>query len=156
VGLPDPLGAIHKRRPQSGVVQCGQGGEGVFFRCGRPHFLSQKTLDFSKFYGVSARTREEGGWVSFSDKRGRGWSIFRDFVQTSFMMDGPLRGMEAQRNSDETQQGYPLSFGPEIKDVVPKKERRRGSDAGQSSWVRFCSWWPQALQEEFFRFILYR
>jgi len=43
-------GAAHKRRPQSGRVCpvrtfCRQGGGG-FFRCGRPHFLVQNTLDF--------------------------------------------------------------------------------------------------------------
>jgi len=40
------LGAVRKRRPQSGgslssVTFCGQGEEG-FFRCGSPHFLVQK------------------------------------------------------------------------------------------------------------------
>jgi len=28
---------------------CGQEGRGEFFKCGRPHFLAQKTLYFSKF-----------------------------------------------------------------------------------------------------------
>jgi len=49
------LEAVHKRRPQSGWrgvcpvrTFCGQGWRG-FFRCGRPHFLVQKTSDFSKF-----------------------------------------------------------------------------------------------------------
>jgi len=46
------LGAVHKGRHRQGeeVVQCGHfvdKGEG-FFRCGRPHFLAQKTSDFSK------------------------------------------------------------------------------------------------------------
>jgi len=49
------LGVVHKRRPQSGkrgFVKCGHvvdKGEEGFFRCGRLHFLAQKTSDFSKF-----------------------------------------------------------------------------------------------------------
>jgi len=50
------LGAVHKRRPQSGGREwvCpvrtffGKGGGG-FFKCGYPNFLAQKTSDFSKF-----------------------------------------------------------------------------------------------------------
>jgi len=46
------LGTVNKRRLQLGgkefVQFCGQ-GERRFFRCGRPHFFAQKTLDFSKF-----------------------------------------------------------------------------------------------------------
>jgi len=36
-----------------------KGREG-FFKCGRPYFLP-KTLRFFEIYGVSARTRGEGG-----------------------------------------------------------------------------------------------
>jgi len=50
------FGAVHKRRLQSGeegnFVQYwhfADKGGGGFFRCGRPHFLAQKTSDFSKF-----------------------------------------------------------------------------------------------------------
>jgi len=57
--------------------------------------------------------------------------------------------MGARRNSAETQQlGHAPRSGSVIKDrilVVPKMARRRGSDTGQStSWVRACSWCPQA------------
>jgi len=45
-----------------------------FFRCGRPHFLEQKNLRFFEVYGVSARTKEEGGWAS-ADK-GKGVNFF--------------------------------------------------------------------------------
>jgi len=48
-----------------------------FFRCGRPHFLAQKTSDF-EIYGVSERTRE----LSQCGQR-VGGPIFRDFVWTS-------------------------------------------------------------------------
>jgi len=48
---------------------CGQKG---FFRCGRPHFLVQKTSDFSKI-------------MACPHGHGEGGSIFRDFVRTSFM-----------------------------------------------------------------------
>jgi len=77
-------GTVHKRRPQSGgcPVRTRRGG-GRVFRCGRPHFLAQKSLIF-KIYGVSARTR---GGIKPVRTRGRG-SVFRDFVRTSFM-DGP-------------------------------------------------------------------
>jgi len=36
--------------------------------------------------------------------------------------------------------------------------RRKDSDAGQSRrrWVGYCSWWPQAQLEEFFRFVLHK
>jgi len=70
------FGAVHKRRPQSGgrgVCPVRTRGEG-FFRCGRPHFLVQKTLDFSKFMVCP---------------HGQGEVNFCDFVQTSFM-DGPF------------------------------------------------------------------
>jgi len=59
-------------------------GEG-FFRCGRPHFLAQKTLDFLKFIVCP---HGQGGGRSGQCGQGVG-SIFRDFVRTSFM-DGPL------------------------------------------------------------------
>jgi len=42
-----------------------------------------------------------------------------------------------------------------MEEVVPKMARQRGTDARQSRrWVRSCSYWPHALQEEFsFHFI---
>jgi len=70
------LGAVHKRRLQSG-------GRGVcpmrtsfrtrgFFRCGRQHFLAQNNFGFFEIYGVSARTRgvkpvrtKVNGWGQF-------------------------------------------------------------------------------------------
>jgi len=55
--------------------------EREFFRCGRPNFLEQQTSDFSKFNGVSTRTR--GSWVSAVILRKSG-SIFHNVVQTSF------------------------------------------------------------------------
>jgi len=43
-------GAVHKRRPQFVVVKCGRFADkvGGVFKCRRPHFLVQKTLDFSE------------------------------------------------------------------------------------------------------------
>jgi len=73
-----------------GFFQCGHFAdkvEGGFFTCGRLHFLEQKTLDFSK---ILVYPHGQGGLSPcghFTDKGGRG-SIFRTFVQTSFM-DGP-------------------------------------------------------------------
>jgi len=77
------LGAVHKGRPQSGrFVKCGQGGSSDAdvrtFWC--------KNAKFFEIYGVSARTRGEGGSASADILRTRGRvSIFRDFVRTSFM-----------------------------------------------------------------------
>jgi len=72
------LGTVHKRRLQSGW---GRGcpvrtffGQGEVFKCGRPHFLAQKTKDFSKFMVCP---HEQGGRVNFP--------IFRDFVRKPFM-----------------------------------------------------------------------
>jgi len=58
----------------------------------------------------------------------------------------PFQGIEARRpKSGRT----PRSDQSSKMEIVPKMARRRGSDAGQSRrWVRFCSWCPQALQEE--------
>jgi len=50
-------------------------GRGDFFRCGRPHFLEQKTLDVLKF-------------MVCPHGQGRRGSIFRDFVRMAF---GPLQ-----------------------------------------------------------------
>jgi len=67
------LGAVHKERS--------------YFRCRCPHFLVQKTLEFSKFmvcgHGQEGRGLSHCG--HFADK-GEG-SIFRDFVRTLFMDD---------------------------------------------------------------------
>jgi len=43
--------------------------KGRFVQCGRLHFLVQKTSDFSKIYGVSARIKERVKFVrtSFMD-----------------------------------------------------------------------------------------
>jgi len=60
-------------------------GEVVLLQMLRPHFLVLKTPDFSEIYGVPAR----GGGVEPVRTRGERGSIFRDYVQTSFM-DGPL------------------------------------------------------------------
>jgi len=67
-------GTVYKRRPQSGgFVQCGQGGG--FFRYGRPHFLEQKTSEFSKF--LVCPHGQEGGWASADilRARGEGWGV---------------------------------------------------------------------------------
>jgi len=68
------IGAVHKRRPQSGGIClvrtfCGQGGG--FFRCGRLHFLVQKTSDFSKFMVCPHGQERRRGWTS-ADKR---WGV---------------------------------------------------------------------------------
>jgi len=83
---------VHKRRPQSAgrsrIVQGGQFSEKGVFKCGHPHFLVEKTLNFLKFMGV--RTDKGVETVrSFAEKEELGGSIFRDFMRTSFM-DGPL------------------------------------------------------------------
>jgi len=48
---------------------------------------------------------------------------------------------------------------PEVKNgnVVPKMPRRKGRDERRTkrSWVRSCSWWPQALQEEYSPSVLF-
>jgi len=94
------LRAVHKRRPQLGRREglysadiLRTRGEGFcrwrFFRCGRPSFLAQKSLDFSKFmlclHGQGEKGVEPGQTFCV---QGEG-SIFRDFVRTSFM-EGPL------------------------------------------------------------------
>jgi len=64
------LGAVHKRRPQSGGFPLGpfcDKGEGLF-RCGRPHRLVQKTSEFSIFMMCSHRQGtfcEQGGRSQF-------------------------------------------------------------------------------------------
>jgi len=87
------VGAVHKRRPQSGeggdcpVTFCGQGG---VFKRERPHFLVQKTPDFSKFMVCPHGQRETGSKASVDILRTKGeGSIFCNFVWT-FFMDGPL------------------------------------------------------------------
>jgi len=75
-----------------GSVQCGHfadKGEGVFFKCGRPHFLLQKKSDISKFIMCphGQLERELSQYRYFAEKREG--SIFRYFVQKSFT-DGPL------------------------------------------------------------------
>jgi len=63
------IGSVHKSRPQSGGGGlCSADKRGRRFRCGRPHFFAQKTLDLK----MSAQTRGERG------------SIFRGFVWTSY------------------------------------------------------------------------
>jgi len=66
----------HREGPSIKDV-CSQGMEGGLFRCGRPHFLMQKTADFSKFYvcphgqgGLTQCGQGGGGeflWMSFLD-----------------------------------------------------------------------------------------
>jgi len=79
--------AVHKRRPQSegGSLSSADKKGGGFFWCGRPHFLVQKNSDFSKFMVCPHGQEGLNQWT-----RGKGGSIFRDFVRSSFM-DGPLR-----------------------------------------------------------------
>jgi len=98
------LGAVHKSRPKSGrrgFVQCvhfpGK-GKGVF-RCEGPHFLVQKSSDFSKFMVCPHRHggRRVGPVRTFFLTRG---SIFRDFART-FFMDGPLRQNFCKTNINE-------------------------------------------------------
>jgi len=83
------MGTVHKIRAVEGEgsVQYGHFSdkEEGFFKCGRPHFLVQKTSDFLYLWCV--RT-DKGSCASADIWRTRG-SIFRDFVRTSFM-DGPL------------------------------------------------------------------
>jgi len=86
---------IHNIRSQSGERRacpvrtfCGQRVR-RFFRCGRPHFLVQKTSNFSKFMSCPhGQGRERLSQLGHLWTRGR-WSIFHDFVRTSFM-DGSL------------------------------------------------------------------
>jgi len=90
---------------QGEFVQCGQvEREGGFFRCGRPHFLVQKTSAFPKFMVCHTdkggervkpvRTffgqREERGLSQCGhiSYKGGGRVNFCNFVQTSFT-DGP-------------------------------------------------------------------
>jgi len=68
-----------------GLFQCrhfAEKGE-WFFRSGRPHFLVQKTSDFSK---IMVCPHEQRGWASSADiffwTRGEKESIFRNFVRT--------------------------------------------------------------------------
>jgi len=73
---------VHKRRPQSGrgFVQCGhfsEKGGGGFCKCGRPQCLVQKNFGFFEFFGVSARTRVEGGWASADILRTKGVNFSR-------------------------------------------------------------------------------
>jgi len=68
-------------------IFCGQ-GEGDFFKCERLHFW-RNNLGFFEIYGVSTRIRGFEPVVrTYFGQGGRG-SIFRDFVQATFM-DGPL------------------------------------------------------------------
>jgi len=70
-------------------------------------------------------------------------------------LPNPFRGMEARTSSNRDPTIEPRSHGLDqrstMEEVVSKMARRRSSDAGWSRrrWVKSCSWWPQALQEEF-------
>jgi len=78
--------SIKDIRSRGDFVQCGHFADkegGGFFRCRRPHFLVQKTSNFVKFMVCS---QGQGGLSQCGHGGIR--SIFRDFVQTSFM-DGP-------------------------------------------------------------------
>jgi len=88
------LGAVHKRRPQSG----GKGdlsivdilrtrGEGVFSKADVRTFWRKNLRIFWNLWCVHT-DKGEGGWTSTDILRIRG-TIFRDFVRT-FFMDGPL------------------------------------------------------------------
>jgi len=71
-----------------GVVQCGYFADKWLFRCGRPHFLVQKTSDFRNLWCV--RNKRGGGVSQYVHLRTRReGSIFCDFVRPSFM-DGLL------------------------------------------------------------------
>jgi len=83
------LGAVHRRRPQSGergFVQCGQG----VLQMRTSILFGAKTSDFSKFmvcpHGQWGGRRRVSQCGYFTNKRE---VIFRDFVRTSFM-DGSL------------------------------------------------------------------
>jgi len=55
------LGAVHKRCPQSEVVQCGHfTNKGGVFQMWTSALFGEKIIGFFKIYGVSARTREQG------------------------------------------------------------------------------------------------
>jgi len=60
------LGAVHKRRPQSGGCPVRTRREGCSSDADVRTFWSKKLRFFFEIYGVSARTRE--GWAN-SDKR---------------------------------------------------------------------------------------
>jgi len=79
-------GPVHKGRSQSeGCPVRTFCGQGRFFRYGRPHFLVQKTSNFSKF--MLCPHGQGGKGMSQCGQEGRG-SIFCDFVRTS-CMDAP-------------------------------------------------------------------
>jgi len=86
------LGAVHKERPQleaEEVVQCGHfadKGKG-FFRCLRPHFLAQKTWDFSKFM-VCPQTPHWQGGLSQCGQEGRRSHFFA--ICTDVLYGRPL------------------------------------------------------------------
>jgi len=91
---------VRKRRPQSGwggveglssVDIFRKRREGKILQMRKSALFGVKNFEFFEIYGVSARTRGEGGLSHcghFADNGGRG-SIFRNFVRTSFM-DGLL------------------------------------------------------------------
>jgi len=69
-----------------------------------------KNTGFFKIYGVSTRTRGEGlsQCGHFADK-GRGGSIFGDFVRTYFM-DGPLPYWKAIKKYRKSKMAYYRRF----------------------------------------------
>jgi len=68
--LPNLLGKVHKRRPQSGE----EGGlfstdkEGGVVWCGHPHFLVQKTFEFFEIYSRAATRKHKSGAKYFWKK----------------------------------------------------------------------------------------
>jgi len=56
---------------------------GASFRCGRPYFYVQKISNFSKIYGVSART--SGGRLSQCGQGGEIFAIFVRYTNTASM-----------------------------------------------------------------------
>jgi len=68
-----------------GFVQCGHfANKGEFFRCGRLHFLVQKTLDFWKLI-VSLHGQGGSSVCGHFSEKGEGDKFFWDFVRTPFM-----------------------------------------------------------------------
>jgi len=79
--------------------------------------------------------------------------------QVVVVLPDPFRGMRMWRNSTETQQSgdFPR-FGPEVKNGSSAKDGalERLKCGTIQKEVRSCRGYPQAMQDEFSRFILHR
>jgi len=85
------LGAVHKGRPQSGrFVLCGYFSDkwGGCFRCGRPHYFSHITSDFSKFIVCPHGQGRVDPGRTFCGQRGRGANFWR-FYADIFLWTAP-------------------------------------------------------------------